>query len=43
MFERFFKIDKSIGERRFDQISGAILLIAVFVFGILYSKGIITF
>ena len=31
MFEEFFKVDRSMGESRGEQILGAILLIVVFV------------
>ena len=32
-----FKIDKKMGESRVSQIAGAVLLVAVFVFGLLYT------
>jgi hypothetical protein len=38
MIKDFFKIDRSMGERRVDQIAGIILLIVVFVGSILYMK-----
>ncbi len=37
MFEDFFKIDKSMGESRFDQILGVIVLVGIVIFAVVYK------
>jgi len=39
MFEEFWKIDKSMGESRWDQILGLVVILALVVF-VIYNKEI---
>jgi len=41
MFEDFWKVDKSMGESRFDQVLGVIILVGLFVFSILHILKVI--